>query len=207
MIDLAPHIAAKYRPAEDNDIRAKSYGAVKRTRAAAGGEKTGTLDEQRIFGPLQDFKCACGKYAGREYDGIICHVCGVKIAPATVRRTRCAHINLPFAIEHPVAGTGTMLRVVPVLPASYWESPAGASLVGLYERIVMAAGGLERETAGASFEQIARQLLPVLVVAEGWDLSEATVIAHGAGLVLREEVHEADEPESMGRILRERMGM
>lgn len=56
---------------------------------------------ERIFGPTRDWSCACGKYQHQRQDGVTCDVCGVELAPATVRRERMGHIDLATPIAHP----------------------------------------------------------------------------------------------------------
>ncbi|MEC8818216.1 MAG: DNA-directed RNA polymerase subunit beta', partial [Planctomycetota bacterium] len=55
---------------------------------------------ERIFGPERDYECACGKYKGTKYKGIICDRCGVKVTHSRVRRKRMGHINLAAPIVH-----------------------------------------------------------------------------------------------------------
>jgi DNA-directed RNA polymerase subunit beta' len=56
-------------------------------------EKDGLFCE-RIFGPEKDWECACGKYRGMKYKGMICDRCGVKVTHSRVRRKRMGHIEL-----------------------------------------------------------------------------------------------------------------
>ena len=62
-------------------------------------EKDGLFCE-RIFGPERDYECACGKYRGTKYKGIICDRCGVKVTHSRVRRKRMGHINLASPTVH-----------------------------------------------------------------------------------------------------------
>jgi DNA-directed RNA polymerase subunit beta' len=62
-------------------------------------EKDGLFCE-RIFGPERDYECACGKYKGTKYKGIICDRCGVKVTHSRVRRKRMGHINLAAPVVH-----------------------------------------------------------------------------------------------------------
>ncbi len=89
--------AVKVALASPNDIRAWSYGEVKKPETinyrTYRPEKDGLFCE-RIFGPERDYECACGKYRGTKYKGIICDRCGVKVTHSRVRRKRMGHINL-----------------------------------------------------------------------------------------------------------------
>ncbi len=62
-------------------------------------EKDGLFCE-RIFGPERDYQCACGKYRGIRYRGIICDRCGVEITKSEVRRERMGHIKLASPVSH-----------------------------------------------------------------------------------------------------------
>ncbi len=55
---------------------------------------------ERIFGPVKDFECACGKYKRIRYKGIVCDRCGVEVTEKKVRRDRIGHINLVVPIAH-----------------------------------------------------------------------------------------------------------
>ncbi|NOY48695.1 MAG: DNA-directed RNA polymerase subunit beta' [Chlorobi bacterium] len=55
---------------------------------------------ERIFGPIKDFECACGKYKRIRYKGIVCDRCGVEVTEKKVRRDRVGHINLVVPVAH-----------------------------------------------------------------------------------------------------------
>ncbi|MCG3130518.1 MAG: DNA-directed RNA polymerase subunit beta' [Phycisphaerae bacterium] len=89
--------------ASPNDIRAWSFGEVKKPETinyrTYRPEKDGLFCE-RIFGPERDWECACGKFKGTKYKGIICDRCGVKVTHSRVRRKRMGHINLAAPVVH-----------------------------------------------------------------------------------------------------------
>ncbi|MEZ6235117.1 MAG: DNA-directed RNA polymerase subunit beta' [Phycisphaerales bacterium] len=95
--------AVKVTLASPNDIRSWSYGEVKKPETinyrTYRPEKDGLFCE-RIFGPERDYECACGKYRGTKFKGIICDRCGVKVTHSRVRRKRMGHINLASPIVH-----------------------------------------------------------------------------------------------------------
>jgi DNA-directed RNA polymerase subunit beta' len=95
--------AVKVTLASPNDIRAWSYGEVKKPETinyrTYRPEKDGLFCE-RIFGPERDYECACGKYRGTKFKGIICDRCGVKVTHSRVRRKRMGHINLASPVVH-----------------------------------------------------------------------------------------------------------
>lgn len=89
--------------ASPNKIRSWSYGEVKKPETinyrTLKPEKDGLFDE-RIFGPTKDYACACGKYKGVRYRGIVCDRCGVEVTSSKVRRERMAHIELAAPVSH-----------------------------------------------------------------------------------------------------------
>ena len=54
----------------------------------------------RIFGPVRDYECLCGKYKRMKYRGIICEKCGVEVTLSKVRRERMGHIELAAPVAH-----------------------------------------------------------------------------------------------------------
>ena len=89
--------------ASPNKIRSWSYGEVKKPETinyrTLKPEKDGLFDE-RIFGPTKDWSCACGKYKGVRYRGIVCDRCGVEVTSSKVRRERMGHIELAAPVTH-----------------------------------------------------------------------------------------------------------
>ncbi|NHW58995.1 hypothetical protein HA378_27915, partial [Escherichia coli] len=55
---------------------------------------------EKIFGPVKDYECACGKYKRIRYKGIVCDRCGVEVTEKKVRRERIGHINLVVPVAH-----------------------------------------------------------------------------------------------------------
>ncbi|WOX79125.1 DNA-directed RNA polymerase subunit beta' [Candidatus Shikimatogenerans bostrichidophilus] len=55
---------------------------------------------EKIFGPIKNYECSCGKYKNKLYNGIICDICGIKITKKNVRRKRMGHIKLCVPIVH-----------------------------------------------------------------------------------------------------------
>ena len=95
--------SVKISLASPNDIRSWSFGEVRKPETinyrTYRPEKDGLFCE-RIFGPERDWECACGKYKGTKYKGIICDRCGVKVTHSRVRRKRMGHINLAASVVH-----------------------------------------------------------------------------------------------------------
>jgi len=89
--------------ASPHDIRGWSFGEVKKPETinyrTYRPERDGLFCE-RIFGPEKDWECACGKYRGMKYKGMICDRCGVKVTHSRVRRKRMGHIELAAPVVH-----------------------------------------------------------------------------------------------------------
>ena len=89
--------------ASPHDIRSWSFGEVKKPETinyrTYRPERDGLFCE-RIFGPEKDWECACGKYRGMKYKGMVCDRCGVKVTHSRVRRKRMGHIELAAPIVH-----------------------------------------------------------------------------------------------------------
>ena len=60
----------------------------------------GGLFCERIFGPVKDYECHCGKYKRIRYKGIVCDRCGVEVTEKRVRRERMGHLNLVVPVAH-----------------------------------------------------------------------------------------------------------
>ena len=89
--------------ASSDQIRSWSYGEVKKPETinyrTFKPERDG-LFCSRIFGPIKDYQCLCGKYKRMKYRGVICEKCGVEVTLAKVRRERMGHIDLASPIAH-----------------------------------------------------------------------------------------------------------
>ena len=89
--------------ASHDDILERSYGEVLKPETinyrTLKPEKDGLFCE-KIFGPVKDFECACGKYKRIRYKGIVCDRCGVEVTEKKVRRERVGHIKLVVPIVH-----------------------------------------------------------------------------------------------------------
>ena len=85
------YTSVKISLARPQDIRSWSFGEVKKPETinyrTYRPDKDGLFCE-RIFGPEKDWECACGKYRGMKYKGMICDRCGVKVTHSRVRRKR-----------------------------------------------------------------------------------------------------------------------
>ena len=95
--------AVKVSLASPSDIRSRSFGEVKKPETinyrTYRPEKDGLFCE-KIFGPEKDWECACGKFRGMKYKGMVCDRCGVKVTHSRVRRKRMGHIELAAPVVH-----------------------------------------------------------------------------------------------------------
>ncbi|MEQ8441438.1 MAG: DNA-directed RNA polymerase subunit beta' [Alphaproteobacteria bacterium] len=84
-------------------IRSWSYGEIKKPETinyrTFKPERDG-LFCARIFGPIKDYECLCGKYKRMKYKGIVCEKCGVEVTLSKVRRERMGHIELASPVAH-----------------------------------------------------------------------------------------------------------
>src|SRR5207248_2327536 len=84
-------------------IRSWSYGEIKKPETinyrTFKPERDG-LFCARIFGPIKDYECLCGKYKRMKYRGIICEKCGVEVTLSKVRRDRMGHVELASPVAH-----------------------------------------------------------------------------------------------------------
>ena len=89
--------------ASPESILEESYGEVIKPETinyrTFKPEKDGLFCE-RIFGPIKDYECHCGKYKRIRYKGIVCDRCGVEVTEKKVRRDRVGHINLVVPVAH-----------------------------------------------------------------------------------------------------------
>ena len=89
--------------ASPEKIREWSHGEVKKAETinyrTLKPERDGLFCE-KIFGPMKDFECSCGKYKRLRYKNIVCDRCGVEVTKSKVRRERMGHIELATPVSH-----------------------------------------------------------------------------------------------------------
>jgi len=89
--------------ASPEQIRSWSFGEIKKPETinyrTFKPERDG-LFCARIFGPIKDYECLCGKYKRMKYKGIVCEKCGVEVTVSKVRRERMGHIELAAPVAH-----------------------------------------------------------------------------------------------------------
>jgi len=89
--------------ASPEDVRSWSFGEIKKPETinyrTFKPEKDG-LFCSRIFGPVKDYECLCGKYKRLKHRGVVCEKCGVEVTLSKVRRDRMGHIELAAPVAH-----------------------------------------------------------------------------------------------------------
>ena len=95
--------ALQLRVASPEKVLSWSYGEVKKPETinyrTLKPERDG-LFCAKIFGPIRDYECLCGKYKKMRYKGVVCEKCGVEVTSSKVRRNRMGHISLIAPVAH-----------------------------------------------------------------------------------------------------------
>ncbi|MBI4363447.1 MAG: DNA-directed RNA polymerase subunit beta' [Candidatus Doudnabacteria bacterium] len=146
--------AVRLKLASSQDILNWSYGEVTKPETinyrTQRPEKDGLFDE-KIFGPIKDWECYCGKYKRIRYKGIICDKCGVEVTRASVRRERMGHIKLAAPVAHIWFLRGVPSRLGLVLDLSVQE----------LEKVVYFAAyiivSVDEEARSSTLEQIEKE--------------------------------------------------
>ena len=103
VLDSTDFNALKISIASPEKIKSWSYGEVTKPETVNyrtfKPEKDG-LFCAKIFGPVKDYECLCGKYKRIKYKGIVCEKCGVEVTSSKVRRERMGHIELAASVSH-----------------------------------------------------------------------------------------------------------
>ena len=103
MRDIQDFASLKIKLASPDNIRAWSYGEVKKPETinyrTLRPERDGLFCE-RIFGTTKEWECYCGKFKSIRYKGVICDRCGVEVTHFKVRRERTGHIELAAPVSH-----------------------------------------------------------------------------------------------------------
>lgn len=102
-IDYKNFSAIKVMMASPEDVRNWSFGEVKKPETinyrTFKAERDGLFCE-RIFGPMKDYECNCGRYKYPRHKGVVCERCGVEVTEKEVRRERMGHIELAVPVAH-----------------------------------------------------------------------------------------------------------
>ncbi|MGB1044113.1 MAG: DNA-directed RNA polymerase subunit beta', partial [Flavobacteriaceae bacterium] len=105
---------------------------------------------ERIFGPVKDYECACGKYKRIRYKGIVCDRCGVEVTEKKVRRDRVGHINLVVPVAHIwyFRSLPNKIGYLLGLPSKKLD------MIIYYERYVVIQPGIAKNEEGESLQQM-----------------------------------------------------
>ncbi|MCB4756820.1 MAG: DNA-directed RNA polymerase subunit beta' [Elusimicrobia bacterium] len=102
-INFGDFDAIRFSVASPDEIRSWSHGEVRKPETinyrTFKPERDGLFCE-RIFGPVRDWECACGKYKYIKYKGVVCDRCGVEVTESRVRRERMGSIELAVPVGH-----------------------------------------------------------------------------------------------------------
>ncbi len=105
---------------------------------------------ERIFGPIKDYECACGKYKRIRYKGIICDRCGVEVTEKKVRRDRIGHIDLVVPVAHI-----WYFRSLPNKMGYLLGLPSKKlDMIIYYERYVVIQAGIAKNAEGEALQKM-----------------------------------------------------
>ena len=156
-------------------------------------ERRGLFDE-RIFGPVKDWECQCGKYKRVRYRGIICERCGVEVTTSRVRRERMAHIRLCVPVTHI-----WFLRSVPGYMSLLLDIPSRA-----IEEVVYYDSYLVTEvTASEKTKLKVGKVLKEVEYAEAREKHEGTFKAETGSRGIKELLGRIDLHEMVSKLRRE----
>ena len=105
---------------------------------------------ERIFGPVKDYECACGKYKRIRYKGIVCDRCGVEVTEKKVRRDRIGHINLVVPVAHIwyFRSLPNKLGYILGIPSKKLD------MIVYYERYIVIQPGIAKGPEGEELQQL-----------------------------------------------------
>jgi DNA-directed RNA polymerase subunit beta' len=167
--------ALKVTLASVEDIEKWSHGSVDNPDTVnyrTGKPKPKWLFCEAIFGPVKNYECACGKYKGVRYKGIVCERCGVEVTTSRVRRERMWHIDL----------------AVPVVHAWYKSSPSG----GIHQLLNLSSNEIDKVLAFVKY------VLVEEVTPKSLDIIKAKVTEQYAVKLAEIEKAYKEELESAG---------
>lgn len=103
MSDFDDFDAIRISLASPEQVRSWSHGEVTKAETinyrTLKPERDGLFCE-KIFGPVKDYECHCGRYKKIRYKGVVCEKCGVEVGPSSMRRERMGHIELAAPVAH-----------------------------------------------------------------------------------------------------------
>lgn len=150
MNNIVDFSGLQIRLASPDDVRKWSHGLVTKPETinyrTQKPEKDGLFCE-RIFGPVKDWECYCGKYKRVRFKGIVCDKCGVEVTLSRVRRERMGHINLAAPVAHVWFFKGAPSKLSLLLDIS---PKALTSVIYFSKFLIMSVDEEKRESAQKS---------------------------------------------------------
>ena len=172
--------AIKISAASPENILEWSHGEVTKPETinyrTQRPEKDGLFSE-RIFGPVKDYECYCGKYRRIRYKDVICDRCGVEVTRASVRRERIGHITLATPVAHI-----WFFKAIPSRLSLIIDVPSSKLERVIYYVDYMVTGVDEdgRKAALAELERELKQKLKLFKKSDKKAMGELTAAAHQA---------------------------
>ena len=185
--------ALKITLASPDDVLSWSYGEVTKPETinyrTFKPEKDGLFCE-KIFGPVKDYECYCGKYKRIRYKGVVCDRCGVQVTTSKVRRERMGHIKL----ASPVAHVWFFKNIPSVLANVLGIAPRSLELVIYFSSFIVTV--IDQEAKEGVFEQFEDKILEARnLVHEKVELKIKAILDEAEGKVASLDVHPQDKWE------------
>jgi DNA-directed RNA polymerase subunit beta' len=182
----------QFRLASPDKIMSWSHGEVKKPETinyrTLKPERDG-LFCAKIFGPVRDYECLCGKYKKMRYKGVVCEKCGVEVTSAKVRRIRMGHIDLVTPVAHIWYVNSLPSRIGTLLGVKM----KNLERVLYYEAYIVKSGGeayydAEQKTAVAKYDVLNEEQYRTLMKRYG----ESGFKAEMGGSAVRDLLDEID---------------
>ncbi len=182
----------QFRLASPEKVASWSHGEVKKPETinyrTLKPERDG-LFCAKIFGPVRDYECLCGKYKKMRYKGVVCEKCGVEVTSTKVRRVRMGHIDLVTPVAHIWYVSSLPSRIGTLLGVKMKD----LERVLYYEAYIVQEGGeafydADQATAVAKYDVLNEEQYRTLMSR----YSESGFEAHMGGQVIRDLLNDID---------------
>ncbi len=182
----------RFRLASPQKILSWSHGEVKKPETinyrTLKPERDG-LFCAKIFGPVRDYECLCGKYKKMRYKGVVCEKCGVEVTSTKVRRVRMGHVDLVTPVAHIWYVSSLPSRIGTLLGVKMKD----LERVLYYEAYIVKSGGeayydAEQKTAVAKYDVLNEEQYRTLFQR----YSETGFEAHMGGEIVRDLLDDID---------------
>ncbi len=195
----------QFRLASPEKILSWSHGEVKKPETinyrTLKPERDG-LFCAKIFGPVRDYECLCGKYKKMRYKGVVCEKCGVEVTTSKVRRVRMGHIDLVTPVAHIWYVSSLPSRIGTLLGVKMKD----LERVLYYEAYIVKSGGeafydAEQKTPVKRYDVLNEEQYRTLLAR----YSESGFVAEMGGQVIQDLLEEIDLVDLFSQ-LKEDMG-